>query len=137
MAALAEDLINVFEVLEVAFREAFLVWDEQVLAGGAKPARKNALEEDVGIKFGFAREKPGEWRNRPTMRDCYFKTSRAECLVDEIYIAVEAYTIGAGDDVDFFCHDRVLGFLSWVSFLECLFVMLNGVFTHHLFGEFA
>lgn len=56
MPALAEDVVDVFEVFEVALGEPLLVGDEEVVVGGAKPAGKNPLEEDVGIEAGFAAE---------------------------------------------------------------------------------
>ena len=50
MAALAEDVVDMFEVLEVAPWEALLIGNEEVLAGGAKPSGKDTLEEDVSVE---------------------------------------------------------------------------------------
>ena len=50
----AEDPVDAFEVHEVAFGEALLIGNEKILAGGAKPAGKDTLEEDVSVELGFA-----------------------------------------------------------------------------------
>ena len=52
--AFAEDPIDMFEVLEVALGKSLLIGNEEILAGGAKPAGKDTLEEDVGVELGFA-----------------------------------------------------------------------------------
>ena len=56
VVAFTQDPIDVFQMLEVTARKALLVGDEEVLAGGAKPAREHTLEEDVGIELSFAGE---------------------------------------------------------------------------------
>ena len=48
--ALAQDSINMFEVLEVALGKSLLIGNEEILAGGAKPAGKDTLEEDIGVE---------------------------------------------------------------------------------------
>lgn len=67
MTAFAEDVVDVFEIFEVTLGKPFLVGDEEVAAGSAKPAGENALEEDVGIETGFAAEKAPQWRDAAAM----------------------------------------------------------------------
>ena len=50
----AEDPVDMFEVLEVALGKSLLIGNEEILAGGAKPAGKDTLEEDVSVELGFA-----------------------------------------------------------------------------------
>jgi len=50
VAALAEDVVDMFEVLEVALGKSFLVSDEEVTVSSSKPAGKDTLEEDVSVE---------------------------------------------------------------------------------------
>lgn len=54
MPALAEDVVDVFQVLQVTLGKPLLVGDEEVVVSGAKPAGENALEKDISIKNGVA-----------------------------------------------------------------------------------
>ena len=84
--------------------ESFLVRDDEVGFCRPKPAGENAFEKDVGIKPWLAWEKLAQWRNRSAMRYGDLKSSRREGVVDQIHVAVESHAIGAGDDIDCWCH---------------------------------
>ena len=107
MPALAEDVVDVFQVFEVTLGEPLLVGDEEVVVGGAKPAGENPLEKDIGIEAGFAAEKPPQRGNAATMADRNLMSRSAQRLMDEIHVPVEADTVGARDDVKA-CHVVVL-----------------------------
>ena len=100
MTALAEDVVDVFEIFEVTLGKPFLVGDEEVAAGSTKPARENALEENIGIEPGFATEKAPQWRDAAAMAYGDLMSRSAQGLMDEIHVTVQAYTVGACDDVD-------------------------------------
>jgi hypothetical protein len=104
MAALAEDVVDMFEVLEVALRKSLLIGNEEILAGGAKPAGEDTLEEDVSVELLFDGEYSPQRGDASAVGDgdiisCIFQT-----LAHKIYIAVQANAVSAGDDVDTFYH---------------------------------
>ena len=103
--AFAEDVVDFFKMFNVPLGEPLLVRDEEVVFGGAQPTRKHALEENVGVKLGFAGEKAAERGDSAAVGNGDIKPSGCQCVMDEIDVAVESYSIGAGDDVDFFHID--------------------------------
>ncbi len=67
MAAFAEDVVDTGEMLEMPFRESFLVGDQEVGSGAAEPAGENALKEDIGCEAGFPGEIPAQRRDLPAV----------------------------------------------------------------------
>ena len=104
VSTLAQDVVDFFQMREVAFGEAFLVRNQQIGMCRAKPPRENALEENVNIEARCAWEESLQWRNSSTVGDREIKAACCERIVDKIHVAVEPDAIGAGDDVNFFWH---------------------------------
>jgi len=102
VVAFAEYVVDFVKMFNVPLGEPFLVGDEEVVFSGAQPAREDAFEENVGIKCWFAGEKAAEWRDGATVGNGDIKPSGRQGVVNEIDVAVESHSVGAGDDVDFF-----------------------------------
>tara|TARA_B110000908_G_C10265537_1_gene463520 strand:+ start:261 stop:608 length:348 start_codon:yes stop_codon:yes gene_type:complete len=100
VAAFAEDVVDLFEVFQVTMGESFLIRDEEVGVGGAKPSWKDPFEEDVGIAPRLAGKKATQSRDAAAVADGDIVSGSGECAVDEVDVAVESHTVGAGDDVD-------------------------------------
>ena len=61
MFTFAQDVIDLFEVVEMTVGKSFLVWNEQVGFSCAKPAGEDAFEKNIGIVARCAGEKPAPW----------------------------------------------------------------------------
>lgn len=82
MPTLAEHVIYFLKVLDMSMREAFLIGDDEIAFGGAKPAWEDPLEEDVGIELGFAGKNTTQWRDAAAVADGYVEARRVQTAVD-------------------------------------------------------
>ena len=99
MFALANDVIDFFESRDVTLWETFLVWDEEIGFCGTQPPGEDALEKDVGMVLLFRAEPVCVKRNAPGVAHGDLVAGRSGDRVDEIDIAIQANTIGPGDDI--------------------------------------
>ena len=56
--ALAEHMIDFFEVFEVTLRKPFLVWDQKIDTGTMKPTGETTLQKDIRIELIFTTKHP-------------------------------------------------------------------------------
>lgn len=99
MFALANDVIDFVEPGDMPLGEAFLIGNEEIEPGRSEPAREDALEKDIGVESLLSSEPIRIERNASTVADCYFVSCGSGDGVDEIDIAIQANTIGPGDEI--------------------------------------
>ncbi len=98
--AFADDMIDLFEAGNVALGESFLVGDEEIESGRSQPTGEDAFEEDVGVELLFLSEPVRIEGNVTAMADGDLISRLGRYGVNEIYVAIQPDTIGAGDDVE-------------------------------------
>lgn len=69
MFGFAEDVVYLGKASEVAFWEAFLIWDEDVGVGSADPAGEDAFHEEVGVEALFLRKDGEDGRSSAAVAD--------------------------------------------------------------------
>ena len=104
MPTLAKDVVYLFEQGDVTLRKAFLIGNENVGVSGIDPAGEDPFEEDVGIEALFSAYPTCVKGDASAMAHGNLIARCGGGFVEEVDVAIQSDTIGAGDNIEMGLH---------------------------------
>ena len=103
--AFAEDVIDLLENGNVPVRESLLIGDEKVAFCGAKPTREDPFQENVGVETFLLWEPAMKGGGATAVAENNSVAALLRHATDEFDISIQAYAIGASNDVEGLGHE--------------------------------